>query len=187
MPSIDELELEKGNVAFSGKGIEVNENLQSTTNPNVYACGDVSASEGLPLTPLSSQEARIVTANILNLERNKIAHYPPQPSVVFTLPNLASVGLHEKEAREKGYDIQVEQKNVPGWFNAKRINSSYYAYKTIVDKKTGLVLGAHLIGDDASEMINMFVMAICGKLDCRTLKGMIFSYPSWASDIKAMV
>lgn len=187
VPSIDELELEKGNVAFSGKGIEVNENLQSTTNPNVYACGDVSASEGLPLTPLSSQEARIVTANILNLERNKIAHYPPQPSVVFTLPNLASVGLHEKEAREKGYDIQVEQKNVPGWFNAKRINSSYYAYKTIVDKKTGLVLGAHLIGDDASEMINMFVMAICGKLDCRTLKGMIFSYPSWASDIKAMV
>ena len=187
VPSIDDLDLEKGNVDFSKKGITVNEHLQSPSNKNVYACGDVSASEGLPLTPLSSQEARIVAANILDKDRAKIVDYPPQPSVVFTLPNLASVGLNEKEAREKGYDFKVEQKHVPQWFNAKRINDDYYAYKTLVDKKTGLVLGAHLVGADAGEMINMFVMAMCGKLDCETLKGMIFSYPSWASDIKAMI
>ncbi|MCM4155142.1 NAD(P)/FAD-dependent oxidoreductase [Gramella sp. AN32] len=187
VPAIDELELEKGKVDFSKKGITVNEHLQSTSNENVYACGDVSASEGLPLTPLSSQEARIVVANILKLDRAREYDYPPQPSVVFTLPNLASVGLSEKEAKEKGYNVHVEVKNVPEWFNAKRINDKYYAYKTIKDKDRGLVLGAHLVGDDAGEMINMFVMAMCGKLDCETLKGMIFTYPSWASDIKAMV
>ena len=187
VPSIDELDLEKGNVKYSNKGITVNERLQSPTNKNVYACGDVSASEGLPLTPLSSQEARIVAGNILDKDREKKVDYPPQPSVVFTLPNLASVGLNEKEAKEKGYDFKVEQKYVPQWFNAKRINDDYYAYKTLIDKETGLVLGAHLLGPDAGEMINMFVMAMCGKLPCETLKGMIFSYPSWASDIKAMV
>ena len=187
VPSIDGLELEKGNVEFSKKGITVNEHLQNPVNKNVYACGDVSASEGLPLTPLSSQEARIVAANILDLDRAKEVDYPPQPSVVFTIPNLASVGLNEKQAKEKGYDFKLEHKLVPKWFNAKRINSDYYAYKTLVDKETGLILGAHLLGPDAAEMINMFVMAMCGKLDCRTLKGMIFSYPSWASDIKAMV
>jgi len=187
VPSIDGLDLEKGNVDFSNKGITVNEHLQSPTNKNVYACGDVSASEGLPLTPLSSQEARLVAGNILDKNRAKTVDYPPQPSVVFTLPNLASVGLNEKQAREKGYDFKVEQKLVPKWFNAKRINEDYYAYKTLVDKETGLVLGAHLLGPDAGEMINMFVMAMCGKLNCETLKGMIFSYPSWASDIKAMV
>ena len=187
VPSIDELDLEKGNVEFSKRGITVNKHLQSTTNKNVYACGDVSASEGLPLTPLSSQEARIVAGNILNKNREKVVDYPPQPSVVFTLPNLASVGLNEKEAKEKGYDFKVEQKHAPSWFNAKRINEDYYVYKTLVDKKTGLVLGAHLIGPEAGEMINMFVMAMCGKLKCETLKGMIFSYPSWASDIKSMV
>lgn len=187
VPSIEELDLEKGNVEFSKKGIVVNEHLQNPTNKNVYACGDVSASEGLPLTPLSSQEARIVAANILDKARAKTVDYPPQPSVVFTLPNLASVGLNEKEAKAKGYDFKVKQKSVPQWFNAKRINDDYYAYKTLIDKKTGLVLGAHLVGPDAGEMINMFVMAMCGKLDCKTLKGMIFSYPSWASDIKAMV
>lgn len=187
VPSIDDLDLEKGNVEFSKKGIAVNEHLQSPTNKNVYACGDVSASEGLPLTPLSSQEARIVAGNLLDKDRDKTVDYPPQPSVVFTLPNLASVGLNEKEAKEKGYDFKVEQKLVPKWFNAKRINDDYYAYKTLVDKETGLVLGAHLVGPDAGEMINMFVMAMCGKLNCETLKGMIFSYPSWGSDIKGMV
>lgn len=189
VPSIEELDLEKGKVDFSKKGITVNEHLQSSTNKNVYACGDVSASEGLPLTPLSSQEARVVAANILNKnkKRAKTVDFPPQPSVVFTLPNLASVGMNEKRAREKGYDFVVEKKNVPDWFNAKRINDDYYAYKTLVDKKTGLVLGAHLVSAEAGEMINMFVMAMCGKLDCETLKGMIFSYPSWAGDIKSMV
>ncbi|AVR44971.1 NAD(P)/FAD-dependent oxidoreductase [Christiangramia fulva] len=185
--SIDELDLEKGNVKFSKKGIVVNEHLQSVSNKNVYACGDVSDSEALPLTPLSSQEARIVAANLLDLDFNKIAHYPPQPSVVFTIPNLASVGMDEKEAQEKGYDYKVNHKRVPDWFNAKRINSDYYAFKTIIDKKTGLVLGAHLFCAEASEMINLFVMAMCGKLDCETLKGMIFTYPSWASDIKSML
>ncbi|TDN95182.1 glutathione reductase (NADPH) [Salegentibacter sp. 24] len=187
VPSIENLGLEEGNVAFSKKGITVNEFLQNTTNKNVYACGDVSASEGLPLTPLSSQEAKIVSANLLSKKEPKKAHYPPQPTAVFTLPKLASVGLSEKEAKEQGYDYTVEHKLVPDWFNAKHINEKIYAYKTLVDTKTGLVIGAHLVGPEAAEIINMFVMAMCGELDCGTLKKMIFTYPSWASDIKGMV
>jgi glutathione reductase (NADPH) len=187
VPSIEDLDLEKGNVAFSKKGITVNEFLQNSTNKNVYACGDVSDSSGLPLTPLSSQESKIVSANLLNSKEPKKADYPPQPTVVYTLPKLAFVGLSEKEAKEQGYDYELEHKLVPDWFNAKHINEKIYAYKTLVDKKTGLVLGAHLVGPEASEIINMFVMAMCGKLDCETLKKMIFTYPSWASDIKGMV
>lgn len=187
VPAIEELELKKGNIEFSKKGITVNKNLQSVTNENVYACGDVSYSAGLPLTPLASQEARIVSANIMNLDRPHEYDYPPQPSVVFTLPNLATVGLNEKQAKEMGYDFRVESKSVPEWFNAKRINDDVYAYKTLVDNETGLVLGAHLVSNEASETINMFVMAMCGKLDCATLKGMIFTYPSWSSDIKSMI
>jgi len=187
VPSIEELDLEKGHVDFSKKGVLVNKNLQSISNKNVYACGDVSASDGLPLTPLASQEARIVVANIMDLDRPHEYDYPPQPSVVFTLPNVASVGLNEKEAKEKGYDFRVHSQDAHDWFNSKRINDEVYAYKTIVDNETGLVLGAHLVSNEASETINMFVMAMCGKLDCATLKGMIFTYPSWASDIKAMI
>src|SRR5690606_19316587 len=72
VPSIDELDLEKGNVAFQKEGISVNEFLQNTTNKNVYACGDVSASGSLPLTPTSSQEARIVSLNIRKGNHTKL-------------------------------------------------------------------------------------------------------------------
>lgn len=187
IPSIDELDLEKGNVAFNKKGVEVNEYLQSTTNENVYACGDVSASEGLPLTPLSSQEGRVVAANLLHGGKKKTAHYPPQPSVVFTLPNLASVGMTEEEAQKKGLDYRVNQNLVPDWFNAKRINEKFYAYKTIIEKKSGQILGAHLLSSDAAETINLFAMAMAAKLKCEDVKKMIFTYPSWSSDIKSML
>ncbi|WP_432412575.1 dihydrolipoyl dehydrogenase family protein [Rasiella sp. SM2506] len=186
VPSIDELDLEKGNVSFEKNGISVNEYLQNTTNKSVYACGDVSASGSLPLTPVSSQESRIVSINIRN-GNSEIMDFPPVPSVVFTLPQLASIGLTEQQAKDKSYDIVVEYKSVPHWFNAKRMAEEVYAYKTIVDKKRNLILGAHIIGGGAGEMINLFVLAMCGKLTTENLKAMIFAYPTWGNDIKGMV
>ncbi len=185
-PSIDTLDLEKGNVQYEKKGISVNEFLQSITNPSVYACGDVSASGSLPLTPTSSQEGRIVSLNIRKGNHTKM-DFPPVPSVVFTIPKLASIGLSEEEAKQKGYDYTVEYKSVPQWFNAKRINEKVYAYKTITDKKRNLILGAHIVASEAGEMINLFVLALCGKLTPDELKEMIFAYPTWGNDIKGMV
>ncbi len=186
VPSIQGLDLENGNVAFSKKGIVVNEFLQSTTNKNVYACGDVADSPGLPLTPLSSLESEVVAHNIIN-KKMKRATYPAQPSVLFTLPNLASVGFSEKEAKEKGYEVTVEHKLVPGWFNSKRINAKVYAYKTLVDNKTGQIIGVHLVGPEAAEVINLFALAMNCKTDVNSLKQMLFAYPTWGNDIKGMV
>ncbi|SHI63698.1 glutathione reductase (NADPH) [Mesonia phycicola] len=187
VPSIDGLDLETGKVAFTNKGISVDKHLQNTTNKNVYACGDVSDSEGLPLTPLSSQEARVVSGNLLGKYEKTEAIYPPQPSVVFTIPNLASVGMTEKEAKEKNLDIVVKQKSARSWFNSKRIANQYYAFKVIKDKKTEQILGAHLVGPEAGEMINIFSMAMSSNLTCEDLKAMIFAYPTWTSDIKSMI
>ncbi len=187
VPAVADLDLEKGNVAYSKKGITVNAYTQSTSNPNVYACGDVANTGELALTPIAHQEARITSKNILKGENHLKLEIPPTPSVVFTQPQLATVGMNEKQARDAGYDFVVNEKNVPDWYNSKRMNQNCYAYKTIVDKKTGYILGAHLLSWDAAETINMFVMAMCGKLDVNTLKGMVFTYPSWASDIKSMI
>lgn len=186
VPSIEDLDLEKGNVAFSKDGVSVNQYLQNPTNRNVYACGDVSGSAGLALTPLSALESQVVAANILKEKSRKVV-YPPQPSVVFTLPNLASVGLSEKEAKEQNLDFTVEHKSVGKWFNARRINEKVYAYKTLLDNKTGLILGAHLIGPEAGEVINLFSMAMYSKIDHKSLKQMVFAYPTWGNDIKGMV
>lgn len=186
VPSIDELDLEKGNVSYEKKGITVNKYLQNPSNTSVYACGDVSASGSLPLTPTSSQEARIVSLNIRK-GNHTIMDFPPVPSVVFTLPKLGTIGLTEEEARKKGYDIEVNYKSVPNWFNAKRINADVYAYKLIEDRKRNLILGAHIIGPEAGEMINLFVLAMCGKLTTDNLKAMIFAYPTWGNEIKGML
>ena len=186
VPSIEDLDLEKGNVAFSEKGIEVNEFMQSPTNAHVYACGDCTASGSLPLTPVAHQEAYYAAKNILNGNQTEL-DVPPTPSVVFTQPQLATVGMSEKQARDAGYDIIVKEKNVPDWYNAKRMNQNCYAFKTVTDKETGYILGAHLLSWDAAETINMFVMAMCGKLDVKTLKSMVFTYPSWSNDIKSMI
>tara|TARA_R110000851_G_scaffold3114_3_gene12710 strand:- start:84768 stop:86114 length:1347 start_codon:yes stop_codon:yes gene_type:complete len=185
-PAIFELELEKAGISFSKKGIEVNEYLQSTTNANIYAAGDAADSRGLPLTPVAVLEGHVVASNIIKGNKKKVS-YPPMPSVVFTLPTMATVGLLEDEAKEKGYDINVNFEKVDNWFNARRLNVDEYAYKTIIDKNNNTILGAHLIGPHCEETINLFTMAIKTKMTISDLRTMIFSYPTMASDLTYML
>ena len=108
--------------------------MQNPTNPSVYACGDVSA-HSLPLTPLSGIEAKIVAENIINKTEKKI-DVPLVPSVVFTLPNLASIGYQEAEAKKRYANVIVNYASGADWYNAKRINAETYVYKILINKRT---------------------------------------------------
>ncbi len=184
VPSIDHLKLEKGNVQFSKKGIIVNENLQSPSNKDVFACGDVADSQGKPLSPY---EAKMVISQLLNKKKNKKSPYPVQPSAVYTLPHLAAVGLTEEKAKREKIDYIVKTEKVPQWYTAKREHTKWYAYKTIMNKKDKKILGAHLVGPEAAETINLFTMAINSKLTTSQLKKMIFAYPTRSGDIQSMI
>jgi glutathione reductase (NADPH) len=109
------------------------------------------------------------------------------PSVIFTLPTLASVGLTEAEAKSKQIEYQVNYNNAESWFNAKRLNVKEYTYKTIIDKENQTILGAHLIGPNTEETINLFAMAIKTKMKINELRTMIFTYPTLSSDIPHML
>ncbi|MEP2774032.1 MAG: NAD(P)/FAD-dependent oxidoreductase [Fulvivirga sp.] len=185
VPELDGMNLEKANVSYNRKGIRVNEYLQSKTNPLVYAAGDAAESNGLNLTPVAVMEGHAVAANIIR-GNSKTPDYTEMPSAVFTLPTLASVGMTEKQAKETGLEYQVKDGSVSNWYNAKRINESTYAYKVISDKD-GHILGAHMIGPHAEEMINLFAMAIRGKLTVADIRNMVYAYPSMGSDIGSMV
>lgn len=185
-PAIFDMDLEKANVAFGEKGVEVNEYLQSTTNPNVYAAGDAADTDGIPLTPVAVMEGHIVASNILKGNIKK-PDYTAIPTVVFTLPTMASVGFSEEEAVKKGLNFKVNKDRVPDWFTAKRINEKTYAYKTLIEKETGKILGAHLIGPHAEEVINLFALAIKAGFTSKDLKTMILTYPSSSSDVVYMV
>ena len=185
VPALSQLDLEKGNVAFDGNGVSTNAYLQSISNPKVYSCGDVT-DKNLPLTPLSGLQGYVVSKNILNGNTKKL-EVPVIPSVVFTLPNLATVGYSEAEAKSRYKKVVVNFKIASKWFNAKRINAPLYAYKIIMNERTGEIVGAHLLGPHAGETINIFAMAINHKMTGDDLQRTIFTYPSWVNDSKSMV
>ena len=185
-PDIFDLDLEKANIDFGKHGVEVNEFLQSKSNPRVYAAGDAANTNGIPLTPVAVMEGHTVASNILK-GNSKQADYTAIPTVVFTLPIMASAGLTEKQAEEKGLNFSVKKNSVPKWFTAKRINEKTYAFKTLIDKENGKILGAHLIGPHSEEVINLFSMAIKAGFTTMDIKTMILTYPSASSDIVYMV
>jgi len=109
------------------------------------------------------------------------------PSVAFTLPPIASVGLSEAEARRRGLKLRVKSERTPDWYTARRVAETVYGHKTIVEEDTGRILGAHLVGPHADEVINVFGFAIRSSLTAEDLKAMIFAYPTGASDIGSMI
>lgn len=168
-------------------GIRVNEYLQSVSNPRVYAAGDVVSPTGaLPLTPVAGHEGSIVAANLLggNVTRPDLRAIP---SVVFTLPVLASVGLTEKAARAKGIELRVATADTTNWFTNKRIREPAGMFKTIIDARTDRVVGAHLLGAEAEEVINLFAMAIRFDIPVPELKKMIYAYPTGGSNMAYML
>jgi glutathione reductase (NADPH) len=186
VPDIDDMNLEKAGIERGKKGILVNEYLQSVSNPMVYAAGDAADSGGLPLTPVATMEAHVVASNLLKGNHRQPNHLGV-PTVVFTLPPLSSVGLQEDEAAKKGLKFNVKYEDTSGWYSSRRIGLKYSAYKTLVEVDTGRILGAHLLGAHAEEVINIFALAIRTGLKAEDLKTMIYAYPTSASDIGYMV
>ncbi|MGU2420454.1 dihydrolipoyl dehydrogenase family protein [Burkholderia cenocepacia] len=185
VPNIDHLNLEAAGVEYSRKGIKVS-SFMRTSNPAIFAAGDC-ADSGPNLTPVSAYEGRIAGKNLLAGKDERELNYPQIPNVVFTLPQVASVGLSEAAAREKGLDFDTHFKRTEGWYSSLRVGVRHTAFKVLVEKGTGKILGAHLIGPGAEEQINLFAMAMDAGLSANAIKGIIFAYPSFASDIGSMV
>ena len=185
VPNIEHLNLETAGVEYGRKGIKVSPYMR-TTNPTIFAAGDC-ADSGPNLTPVSANEGRIAGKNLLAGKDERAIHYPPIPSVVFTLPPVASVGLSEVGAREQGLDFDTHFENTAQWYSSMRVGARHSAYKVLVEKGSGNILGAHLIGPGAEEQINLLAMAMGAGLTANRIKGIIFAYPSYASDLGSMV
>ncbi len=184
-PALEDLDLHAAGIQHEKGKLRLNEFLQSVSNPAVYAAGDA-AQVGPPLTPVSSHDAKVVAANLLhgNAER---PNYKGVPSVAFTIPPIAAVGVTEQQAKEQGLQYRKQQQNAPDWFTARAAAEPTYGFKVLVDEKTDLVLGAHLVGPHVDEVINIFALAIRHGLTAADLKSTMFAYPTGASDIGYML
>ncbi|HZF05243.1 MAG TPA: NAD(P)/FAD-dependent oxidoreductase [Patescibacteria group bacterium] len=185
VPDIDDLDLDVAGVQREQGGVVVNQFLQSVSNPAVYAGGDAAAN-GPQLTPKADHDALVLTANLLK-GNHRSPNYEGIASAVFTVPPLASSGLSDAAARTRGLRFRTNHQETSGWFNTRRVGETVSGFKVLVEEETGRVLGAHLLGPHADEVINLFAVAIRLGLRADALKETLYAYPTYGSDIRFMV
>lgn len=188
VPEIGDLALEAADIHYDKKqGVLVNAYLQSISNPDIYAAGDATLNAGgLPLTPVASYEGEIVSSNLLK-GNNQKPDYSGIPSVVFTIPPLATVGLREQEATQQGLRFRTKFEKTSSWYSSRRVGETCSGFKVLVEEETDRVVGAHLLGHHSEEIINLFALAIRSQLPVNHLRELLYAYPTRASDIWYMV
>ncbi len=131
-------------------------------------------------------EGHVAASNMLKSNHRK-PNYSGVPTVVFTVPPLAAVGLREGEAGDQGLKFKVKHEDTSGWYSSRRVNLKCSGFKVLVEEHSNRILGAHLLGEHAEEVINIFGLAIRLGLNAADLKTMVYAYPTSCSDISYMV
>ena len=185
VPDINDLNLDAAGIEWEKRGVRVSEFLQSVSDPAVYAAGDA-ASGGPPLASAASYEGQIVAANLLKGNHQR-SNFLGIPSVVFTIPSLAAVGLSERGAREQNLKFTVKKEMTSTWYSSRRIGETHSGYKVLVEEGTDRILGAHILGSEAGEVINLFALAIRSGMRATDLKHMLFAYPTSGSNMARML
>ena len=186
VPELSRLGLDAAGVETGQNGIAVTPHLQSTTNPAVWAAGDSADTPGLPLTPVAVFEGKVAASNMLK-EQTTAPDYDGVATVVYTIPELARVGMLEADAHQVGIDLDVRHRDTGSWFSNYRVGERTAATKILVDRGSDTIVGAHMLGPEYGELINFCALAIKLGLTTRELKSMTASYPSVGSDLGSML
>ena len=160
-------------------GIWVNDRMQ-TSVPNVYACGDITAFSLLAHTAVS--EAEVAVSNLLGQEAHM--SYKAIPGVVYTNPEIAGVGKTEEELQAAGIAYQV--KKIPMAFSGRFVaeNEMGNGVCKLILSEDGTLLGAHLLGNPASELIVIAGIAIEKGMKAEELRSFVFPHPTVGEIIK---
>jgi glutathione reductase (NADPH) len=134
--------------------------LSRSSEPHIYAVGDVS--NGINLTPVAIYEARALAETLFNNNKLKL-NRANIPTAVFAIPPVASVGLSEEQARAKGVAIDVYHARFRPLKHTVSGRQERTMMKLVVDRASDRVLGCHMVGDDAPEiMVGLAVALNCG-------------------------
>src|SRR5574339_851202 len=167
--------LEEAGVKLSERGfVEINEKMQ-TSVPNIYAIGDVTGK--LMLAHVGSAMGIIAAENIAGAA-TIVLDYEMMPRATYSHPQVASFGLTEAQARERGYNIKVGR--FPFQANGKALGLGDYAgwVKIVVDEKYGEILGAHMIGPEVTELLPELTLAHMMELSPHEIARNVHAHPS---------
>ncbi|MDG9930112.1 MULTISPECIES: glutathione-disulfide reductase [unclassified Pseudomonas] len=183
-PMLDNLGLENTGVKLNDKGfIEVNDNFE-THEPSILALGDVIGR--VQLTPVALAEGMAVARRLFRPEEYRELDYDLIPTAVFSLPNIATVGLTEEQARERGYEVKVFESR----FRPMKLTLTECQERTlmklVVDGKTDKVLGCHMIGPEAGEIVQGLAVALKAGATKRVFDETIGIHPTAAEEFVTM-
>ena len=180
-PNVEGLNLEAMGVKYDDReGIEANEYLQ-TTNPKIYAAGDICLK--YKFTHTADATARIAIQNALFPWRKKRSALTI-PWCTYTDPEIAHVGMYERDAQEKGITVDTFIRPLNDVDRAITDGEEEGFVKIHVKKGTDEILGATIVASHAGEMLGEITLAIVGNLGLRTLANVIHTYPTQAEAIK---
>ena len=178
-PNVEGLGLDKIGVKVGNRGIEVNNRLQTSVK-NIYAAGDVIGH--YLFTHVAAFQAQLLLRNIFFPLSNTI-NYGVVPWTTFSDPEVARCGLTEAEAREKYGDVDVFTLDQSDVDRAVAEGETHGFSKVIATRWTGKILGVHLVGANAGEVVHEYVLAMQQRIPLRKLSGMIHVYPTFSSSV----
>ena len=179
-PNTADLALERAGVALERGAVRVNEFLQSTSAPHVYAAGDVTGSH--QHTPAAWYEGQLAAENALRGNR-RAADFTVFPTATFTIPALAQVGLTEEAARQRGERVAVGRAPFTDSTAASVREETEGLVKAVFDAPTGRLLGVHVLGAGAEDLIHVAAVAMQAGLTRSDLVGMHYVYPTLAGSV----
>lgn len=179
-PFVDGLGLQEAGVSLDAKGrIEVDRNFQSS-RPNIYAVGDVING---PMLAHKASEEGVAAVEIIAGQAGHV-NYETIPSVVYTWPELASVGITEEQAKERGIDYKVSKFPFLANGRALGMGEKDGFVKLIADKKNDRLIGAHIIGPRASDMIAELVVAMEFSASAEDIARTVHAHPTLPEAVK---
>jgi glutathione reductase (NADPH) len=183
-PMLDDLGMETVNVELDDKGfVKVDDNYQ-TSEPSIIAVGDVIGR--VQLTPVALAEGMAVARRLFKPEQYRAVDYRHIPTAVFSLPNIGTVGLTEEEAKKDGFDVQVFESTFRPMKLTLTDNQERTLMKLVVDKKTDRVLGCHMVGPDAGEIVQSLAIALKAGATKQIFDDTIGVHPTAAEEFVTM-
>ncbi|WP_122439658.1 glutathione-disulfide reductase [Pseudomonas viridiflava] len=183
-PMLDNLGLDSVNVKLDKHGyIEVDENYQSS-EPSILAIGDVIG--GVQLTPVALAEGMALARRLFKPEQYRAVDYNHIPTAVFSLPNIGTVGLTEEAAIEAGYEVQIFESRFRPMKLTLTDDQERTLMKLVVDAKTDRVLGCHMVGPDAGEIVQSLAIAIKAGATKQVFDDTIGVHPTAAEEFVTM-
>ena len=176
-PNVEGLGLDKIGVRVGRRGIEVNSKLQTSVK-NIYGAGDVIGH--YLFTHVAAFQAQLLVQNIF-FPFSKTINYGVVPWTTFCDPEVARCGLTESEAREKYGDVDVFTLDQTDVDRAVAEGETQGFTKVIASRWRGKILGVHIVGANAGEVIHEYVLAMQAGISLRKLSGMIHVYPTFSS------